>query len=122
MCSCRRWQPSIDSVEVFSGAHGRECRCEMTSRRRCIVHVVGDNGGNVVLLGQGDESVVTFTVERHAVVPQLDEHVCVAECVDQFLQFAFGVTVTSQRMRHDTLATTGEHSPITVVCSSQLIE
>ena len=110
---CRRRQPRIHVVQTAPLAHRRHGGGQTTTRRRRVVHVVGGHATHVGARRQFGQGVVAGTVERFAVIPQLDEHAIATERVGQPLQFAqcHLRTVLDESTRDDAAMITGEDPP-----------
>src|SRR5262245_47447126 len=108
-----RGQPTVDLVErapcSYRGERGRERSLGL----RRVVHVVRRDDLDTGSQRELRERVVAVTVERVAVVPQLDEHAVATEPCDQLVERATrgGRPVTRERSGDRALAAPGEHEP-----------
>ena len=106
-------KPAVDLVKGAARPDRGQRGGEWALRARRVVDVVGRDdldpgaGGN---LGQG---VVAVTVDRIAVIPQLDKDSVTSEPLDEAIQRSArrGGSVSEQRPGHGPLATAREHPP-----------
>ena len=80
-------------------------------RRHCIRHVVGGHTLQVEHGRQLHQLVITYCINRVAVIPQFHQHIACTKRINQYAQhtFCFCRAMLNQRAHHRTLRTTREY-------------
>ncbi len=110
----RGGQPAVDLVEGAPGPHRGQSGGQSAAGGRGVVDVVGGHHVDPSPDGDLGQAVVAGTVQRVAVVPELDGHVLPPEGVDQAGQLPLGGRRPpfDQRPGHRPLAAAGQHQPV----------
>ena len=113
----RRGEPAVDLVERTPRPDGRERGRERTLPRGRVMHVVRCDDIDTRPHRDLGQRVVAVTVERVAVIPELDQHPVTTEPVDKAIERAArpGRSVIVKRARNWPLAATREDEPAVVV-------
>src|SRR5690606_14336903 len=123
MCGGRGGQPRVEVVEGAGGAGGRQDVGEVGVVGAGVVNIVRGDDRQAECVRQRHQDVVAGVVAGLVEVGDLDEHVGVAEHVDESSQGRLCRALASvvERLPHPTLAASGEDRPVVVVRGGELV-